>query len=127
MAKIKAVFEPDLVVFHASGPVTRDDILATVREYYPERVAKHIIWDFTPDGIETLTTEDMKAIATEVKATPTRRVGGRTAYVGSENFTYTLTCMYTAVATMAQIPVEYSVFRKISEAREWIARSEQET
>lgn len=51
------------------------------------------------------------------------RKSGKTAYIGKSEVNFGLLRMYTAIAELTGVNVEYFVFRSHDEARKWIAET----
>jgi len=121
MARISAVCEPDLFTITVEGDLTYEEIVATIRFYYSPALPADMLWDLSRGSLNTITVEHFRAVAALAKTVVQHRDGGRTAYVGGHDVVFSLMCMYTALAALADVPIEYSVFKTVFEARQWFA------
>lgn len=107
-------------VFEVDGELSAGDVKDVVKRYYAELRPPHIIWDFSPGGsMLKLTKEEFKEVAAAAKkvlGSGERRV----AFVGPTEVTFAILCMYTAIATIEEVPAEYSAFRTLDEALRWM-------
>jgi hypothetical protein len=120
MACISVRHESDLFIITVAGDLSFDEITATMRLHYTTKLPCDVLWDLSQGSLNSVTLEQFREVALVAKSLIRRRAGGRTAYVADQNVMFNLTCMYTALAVLAEIPIEYSVFKTVAEARAWV-------
>ena len=122
MATIDIKIEGNLLIVSISGDLTTTEIISIIREYYPTGNAKNVIWDLTNGSLHLISNNGYKEIASAAKQAVANgsRLGGKTAYVGNVDVEYGLMRMYTAIAEMTGVPIEYNVYKTLEKARSWI-------
>lgn len=105
----------------ASGEVTFEHAIASVRRLYSERrfvAPTRALLDLR-DGKATLSSEEIRRFAAHVH--DTRSAGrGRAAVVVGDDLTFGLCRMYEMIAV--DNPIETQVFRDVDAATRWLAR-----
>jgi hypothetical protein len=104
-----------------SGDARRPDIIAAIQTHLPKLTKPNVIWDLTDASMDTLGRADFEAIAIAAKASSQKRENAKTAFVGKSPEAFAMVCMYTGLAVLADVSVEYSAFRTLAEAERWIA------
>jgi hypothetical protein len=122
MATIDITTSESLLILSVTGKLSADEVIAIVREYYPNGIVKNVIWDLTSGSLLSISNEGFRAIAKAAKESVEGgfRQGGKTAYVGLADVEFGLLRMYSAIAEMANVPVQYHVFKTMEGARNWI-------
>ena len=122
MAEIDIKIEDDLLIVTVTGNLSSDEIISVVKEYYPTGKIKNAIWDMLEGSAVTIKQQGFRDIAKAAKKSTANgfRQGGKTVYVGSKSVEYGICRMYTAIAEMTGVSVEYNVFRTLDEARAWL-------
>ena len=122
MSYIDVKIENSLMIVNATGELTADEVISVVNEHYPSGVFKDVIWDLTHGTLQKISREGFAAIARATKKSLAggARQGGKTAYVADKASEYGLMRMYTFIADMEGVPVDYHVFNTVQEARYWI-------
>ena len=114
--------EGDLLIITVTGKLTAEDVISVINEYYPNGIVQDVIWNLTDGSMSLISKQGFQNIAsaalTSLKGGA--RQGGKTVYVGLADVEYGLLRMYSAIAEMAGIPIEYRVFRTLEEARNWL-------
>jgi hypothetical protein len=119
MARISVRHEPHIFIIAVVGDLSFEEIIETKRQYYAAELPCNVLWDFTLGSLDSITLEQIRKVALVAKSVVRRRDGGRTAYVGGQEVVFCVACMYAALAALAEIPVEYSVFKTTAEALAW--------
>lgn len=122
MARITSniIPEKELSIFSIEGSASRDELLDIVSGIKPEQRTRHIIWDATAGTVETIGKDDLRSIASFLKAGHGMRAGGKTALVGPEDLDYGIGRMFQAYAILENLAVEYRLFRTLDDAMDWI-------
>jgi len=123
MSPVDAQFEDGLLILTATGDLTADEIIAVVRQHYTSGKIKDVIWDLTNASLQLISRPGFESIARVAKEAVDSggRKSGKTAYIGTSDVNFGLLRMYTAIAEITGVHVEYYVFKSHSEARKWIA------
>jgi len=121
MATVDVVAGRTWTTFRINGDANRSDIVAAVRAHFQNLTKPNVIWDLTDASIDTMGRADFEAIASATKANNQKRENAKTAFVGKNPEAFALVCMYTGLAVLADVSVEYSAFRTLEEAERWIA------
>lgn len=123
MSPVDAQIEDSLLILTASGDLTSDEIIATVRQHYTSGKVKDVIWDLTNASLQLISRSGFEAIAGVAKEAVDSggRISGKTAYIGTSDVNFGLLRMYTAIAEITGVEVKYYVFKSHLEARKWIA------
>jgi len=122
MATIDIKTTGTLLILSASGKLTANEVIAVVNEYYPNGIVKDVIWDLTSGSLQSISNDGFRAIAKAARESVAGgfRQGGKTAYVGVADVEFGLLRMYSAIAEMANVPIQYHVFKTMDDARRWI-------
>jgi hypothetical protein len=112
----------NLLIVSVSGKLDADEVITVINEYYPNGIVKNVIWDLTNGSLLLISQHGFRRIAKAAKESVEggARQGGKTAYVGLADVEYGLLRMYSAIAEMTGIPINYFVFKTFEEARVWI-------
>lgn len=119
MASILIEQQDNITVIHASGNVTYNELINTIKHNY-DLVTCHILWDFTDANLCDITSAQSAIIFECVKKYRPYCPGGKTAFVSTSNGTYGMTRMFSALAEIAGIPYTYRAFRSLDEAFTWL-------
>ena len=119
MARIEVASEGSLLVVTVVGSLVKDEVIAVVTDQYPLHGVKDVIWDLTDGSLSQLTKTCFLKIAQTTKEVIAggARQGGKTVFVRAAIAEYGLLRMYTAIAEIAGVDANYSVFKTIEEAR----------
>jgi hypothetical protein len=120
MAKIDVTLGFAWTTFHVWGETCREDIIAAVDTYFPKLIFTDVIWDLSGANISTMSRADFEAIAQATKAHEAVRGQTKTVFVTSNPETFALICMYTGLAAMTELAVDYSAFNKLEHAEQWL-------
>ena len=122
MAEIHTELREQALLISVKGPLTSQEIISVVERVYPNLETPFIIWDLTDSSISSISVQEFQQIAGAAKRVMSpKRKSGKTAYISREDLTFGMTCMYTAYASLADVPIAYSVFRTMPEALQWLA------
>ena len=122
MATIIPITEGNLLIASVTGELNAEEVIAVIREYYPNGIVKDVIWDLSHATLQSISRYNFEAIAKATKEAIAcgSRQGGKTVFVGNVTSDYELLQMYTAIAEIADIRIDYNVFKTIEEARSWL-------
>jgi len=122
MATIDVKIEGSLLTMSVNGDLAAEEVIAAVKEFYPNGMVKDVIWEFTNGSMQSISRQGFDAIAKATKETLASGVrhGGKTVFVGNAAVEYGLLRMYTAIAELTGVSILYNVFKTIEEARSWI-------
>ena len=113
----------DWGLYTVRGEPSKAELIAACKAVCTALDVKHVVWDFTDGIIGQLSREDFTEIARAAKASIPHGVERKTAYVGPSEVVFVLLCMYSAIAVMEEIPGEFSAFRTMREAEQWLGAS----
>jgi hypothetical protein len=116
--------ENDLTVFTVKGELTAKEIIHHASEYYAKKPTRFVLWDVTSGTVGTISNDDFRQIAEQMKNYTSKRKGGKTAFVAKSIVDFGLGRMYGAFAEVEGLPVAYRTFRTIEEAKKWIFSNE---
>lgn len=120
MAKIDAIIGFSWTTFVARGPLQLDDFLGIIHGYFPRLLFNDVIWDLSAASIATLSRTDFEAMICAVKKYEGVRGHAKTVFVGNSSETFALVCMYTGLAAMAEVNVDYYAFSTLEQAERWL-------
>ena len=106
--------------FVARGKLQLEDFLGAIHGCFPELVHKDIIWDLSAASIDTMSRADFEAMIYAVKGYESVRGYAKTVFVGHTPETFALVCMYTGLAALAELNVDYTAFNKLEHAEQWL-------
>jgi hypothetical protein len=104
----------------AKGVIKLEDILNWVSNYYSGTVTQLMSWDLTEADLSEITITELKEIVAVVKKKYYLRQNGKTAIVSNGAIEYGIGRIFQGFAETEGIEFEYKVFRKMSEAKEWL-------
>ena len=107
-------------VFRLRNTIRRGDILQAISGHFHQLKSPDVIWDLTGCSIAEMNRADFEAIAAASKEYEGVRRGAKTVFVGSDPATFAAVCMYTGIAALSEINVDYSAFRSLEEAERWL-------
>lgn len=110
----------DLTVFTVTGKVPAGEIIAAIRDFFEAAVTSNVCWDFSESDLSEIKTPDVKLIADLSSKYTYKRPSGKTAIVGTDDFTYGLLRMYEIIKDCSELPILTQAFRSIEEAYEWL-------
>ncbi len=110
----------DLTVFTASGVLTFDEVMETLREFYDAYPTRKVLWDLRAVTVQSITADELRQAVSFIKLHEDKRPQGRTALVGSTDLDSGLSRMGDAFADAGGIPWKIRVFRSMEEAMKWL-------
>jgi len=123
MAHVEVIAGTAWTTFRMKGDPSAFDIIKTISEQIPRLPFPAVIWDLSEGSVSRLTRTDFAAIgAAARKRRPERGITPKIAFVGSTSETFILTCMYSALAAMSDVQLEYRAFLSLAEAEQWISQ-----
>ena len=106
--------------FAARGEIQLEDYLGVIHACFPKLVHKDIIWDLSAASISEMSRADFEAMIYAVKGYEGVRGYAKTVFVGHTPETFALVCMYTGLAALAELNVDYTAFNKLEHAEQWL-------
>jgi len=119
MARISVRHGPQIFIIAVVGDQSLREIIDTMRHPYSADLPCNVLLDFTQGALDSITLEELRDVALIAKSLIRYHAGGWTAYVGGMEVVFRVTSGYPALAGLAEIPIEYSVFKTLAEARVW--------
>jgi hypothetical protein len=110
----------NLTIVTGTGPLTADELIDWVQQYYAGEVTRFILWDLTKATLSAISFEEVEAHAKSFNRLTGPRQGGRSAFVFDSDLEYGLGRMYQALSEIENVPIEFQTFRDIDEARQWL-------
>lgn len=104
-----------------SGEVTANEIIMQAGQYMAGEQTETSMWDFTQALRVKISTVEMRGIADSLKQVPTDGRIRKVALVGSKTINIGLGKLFAAFAQMTGLPYIYKVFRRRSQAEQWLA------
>ena len=125
MAKITTAIKDDLLTITVIGNLTAIDLIDVINAYYTSGKIIDVIWDLTDGSLQSITSDEFKTIAQAAKMATLAgtRKDGKTVFVGNTTSEYNMIRLYTVIAEISGVPVEYNVFRTIEDAKCWIGKN----
>ncbi|MFT3867662.1 MAG: hypothetical protein QM715_04090 [Nibricoccus sp.] len=120
MAKIEVVNGYGWTTFHVRGETCREDIASAIHAFFPKLVFPDVIWDLSEASIASMSRTDFEEIASAAKTYEELRGHAKTVFVASTPETFALVCMYTGLAAMTELDVDYSAFTALEHAERWL-------
>ncbi|GEM_PF-1021362 len=122
MATIETNIEGDVLIVSVTGALTAEETIAVIERYYPTGIIKDVIWDLTNGSLLLIDKGGFRRIAEAAKRSVANgsRQNGKTVYIGCADVEFGLLRMYTAIAEMTGVPISYTVYKTIDQAREWL-------
>ncbi len=127
MASLQIASHAHELLITVTGELSVPEILAVIRTHYPQLRCQAVLWDLEQAGMPALDLAEMRQISQEARRCLPPTLHPRIAYVCSEQTYNSIMCIYAALATIAENPAEYSVFREKAAARAWFASPEGST
>ena len=110
-----------LTIFVCNGKITPQHIIEALTAVFAEGLTKDVLWDLRRGELEiddpTAQIEQLAKLSDQEREI---RAQGKTALVGSDDFTYGVLRMYETFAEIHGLVHEVQVFRGMEEARRWI-------
>lgn len=110
----------DLTTHTLEGPITAEDIIATIEAYYSGEPTHYIVWDFSEVTLNQCKEENLKSIAVAANKCAKQRDGGKTALVLPSDLQFGLGRMYETFAELENAPIPVRSFRSMPEAMAWL-------
>jgi hypothetical protein len=120
IGKFQAIEGFAWTTFVARGQIHLGDFLGAIHAFFPKLRFKDMIWDLSAASIDTMSRADFEAMICAVKGYESVRGYAKTVFVGKTPETFALVCMYTGLAAMAEIDVDYSAFLELEHAERWL-------
>jgi|SRR5215472_15497610 len=112
--------EKDLTVFTVVDDIDAKQVLSEVLAFLTGEPTHCVLWDIRAGSLTRVTPAGLRMIAERATELAHRRSGGRTAIVCSTDVDYGLSRMFQTFAELLQAPVEFTVSRDVTGAREWL-------
>jgi hypothetical protein len=112
--------EPDLTLFEVVGDADAEHVLRQIITFLREAPTPLVLWDFSRGSMRVMTSEDLRAIATQAAPYTDVRRGGRTAILCASDVDFGLGRMFQAFVEILAAPFDLMVFRDPGEARAWL-------
>ncbi|MDA8139990.1 MAG: hypothetical protein M0036_15185 [Desulfobacteraceae bacterium] len=112
----------DLTIHTLEGPISSNDIITTIEEYYRGQPTTHIIWDFTAATLNQCRDEDIQAIAVAANKHSKAWPDSKTALVLPGDLQFGLGRMYETFAELENGATQVQSFRGMTEAQAWLAK-----
>ena len=112
--------ENDLTVFIVIGRVTAKEIVAAIHDFYKNAVTSNILWDLNKSDLRESISADVERIADLSVEYAAKRPAGKTALVGSDDFTFGISRMYEMTKETSKLPFQTQAFRDIQAAYQWL-------
>lgn len=124
MAQIEKTIikEKNISVFSVHGNFRLDQLINEIDRLCATDVTLHALWDFSNADFSAIMRSDVEIIIEHTRKYVNLRKGGKSAIVVSRDFGFGMARMYDILAELKDSPVEYSVFRDINEATNWIEK-----
>jgi hypothetical protein len=116
----KILPENDLTIFTVIGKVAAHEIVAAIHDFYENDITSNILWDLNKSDLSESISADVERIAALSVEYAGKRPTGKTAIVGSDDFTFGISRMYEITKESAQLPFKTQAFRDIQDAYEWL-------
>ena len=116
----KIIPENDLTIFTVVGKVAANEIVAAIHDFYENDVTANILWDLSKSDLSESISADVERIADLSVQYAGKRPTGKTAIVGSDDFTFGISRMYEITKEIAKLPFKTQAFRDIEAAYEWL-------
>jgi hypothetical protein len=111
----------DLTVQVTRGPVTADEIEATIVAFYAGEVTRKILWDFREASFEQMTGEHVRGLVLLTQRFSHLRPGGRTAMLFSSTLGFGLGRMFEGIRKATDgADLEHASFTSLDEAMAWL-------
>lgn len=118
MANREYYRDGNLLVIKVEGVLTATEVVEDVQAQYPAGT-QNVIWDLTQGTFDTIGKVGFSTIAkaTHQALVGGSRKGGKTYFVGATMAEFGLLRMYSSMAEMSGVQIEYGVFKTLVEAR----------
>lgn len=126
MATIKRTNRKDdlLTIFTVNGPLSCDEVIHALDDFYKHEVTPYLLWDFTDADLSGINQNDMEQIISTAKSNTYLRKDGKTAFVVSQDLSFGMSRMYEILSELSEHPISPSVFRDMNKAIAWLKSSE---
>jgi hypothetical protein len=121
--KIK-LMDGKTTIHEAHGDITFNELLIELIDYYESHLTLNCIWDFTNASISTLSKEDIHALVEKGSQYSKRRIGGKTAWVAADKFTFGICRMTQILGHNKNIKLKLQVFYSKAKALRWMDSEE---
>jgi hypothetical protein len=111
----------DLTIMAVTGRVTAGDIVAALDDYYGGEFTANLIWDYTSADLSAITSAQLHQISSVAKRYGHLRQNCKTAIVAPGDLAFGLGRMYETLNEINEIPVQYTIFKRLEEAMRWLA------
>ena len=107
-------------LFTVKNEICRNDIVQAIDAHFPNLASVDVIWDLSEASLAAMNRADFEAIAIATKKHEAKRQDARTVFVSSNPETFAAICMYTGIAALAEMTVDYSAFSTLEEGERWL-------
>lgn len=122
MAQIKSqtFVELNLTMHRVKGLLNGDEMRRAAAEFYNQTVTLNVLWEFIDLDTTQIPSEEIHQIIDEVRALTHSRVGGRTAFVVTNDLDFGLGRMIEMVSEARDMPFEFRSFKSLEQAARWL-------
>jgi hypothetical protein len=104
----------------AVGPLTADELIAALGEYYEGSPTPLAVCDLSAAKLALLTADDIARIVAFTIVRAEVRAGGKTAILAPGDLEYGMARMYEVLCELRKHPVVIRAFRERDEALAWL-------
>lgn len=116
--------QKDLTVYTVLGKISAGQVRRVILKFYEDDVTMKVLWDLSKSDVSSITASEIQGVAFTSRKFASKRKGGKTAIVASENLTFGLTRMYELLTNAQDLPFETQAFRTTEEAYHWLLEPE---
>lgn len=109
-----------MTIFTVIGKVAAREIVAAIHDFYENDITSNILRDLNKSDLSESISADVEHIAALSVEYAGKRPTGKTAIVGSDDFTFGISRMYEITKETAQLPFKTQAFRKLQDAYDWL-------
>ena len=119
---IETAHDPDrdLTILVVSGPVTLDEMITTLDDFYAKGATRLTLWDMSQSDLSTVTPDDILRFIQKAAELGVERNDGRTAVFVKDDLQYGLGRMAETFATFENLGYSLSLFRAREDALAWL-------
>ena len=114
--------DPDreLTILVVSGPVTLDEMITVLEDFYAKGSTRLTLWDLSPSDLSNVTPDDILRFIQRAAELGVERKDGRTAVFTTDDLQYGLGRMAETYAAFEDLSYSLSLFRSREEALAWL-------
>ena len=113
--------ERQLTIHICSGIILKQELIDAVKALYDSETTPNHLWDITDSDFSQITGIELEGVAKFAKQCAPTRIGGRTAFVATDDLGFGLARMYEVFAEQVGQRVEIRVFRSRKKAEKWLS------